>query len=60
MSGFEVSTGLITLKAVSSNAPVVDSDFEGNSAFFHVAMIVGPKPLGVVLVHERKLLNYSS
>ena len=55
-----MTTGLITLKAVSSNAPVVDSDFEGNSAFFHVAMIVGPKPLGVVLVHERKLLNYSS
>ena len=50
-----MTTGLITLKAVSSNAPVVDSDFEGNSAFFHVAMVSGPEPLSVMLVHEGKL-----
>ena len=55
MSGFEVTTGLITLKAVSANAPVVDSDFEGNSAFFHVAMVSGPEPLSVMLVHVGKL-----
>ena len=55
MSGFEVTTGLITLKAVSANVPVVDSDFEGKSAFFHVAIILGPEPLRVMLVHEGKL-----
>jgi len=54
MSGFEVTTGLITLKAVSSNVPVVDSDFEGKSAFFHVAILLGPKPLRVMLVHKGK------
>ncbi|XP_063684325.1 uncharacterized protein LOC134818612 [Bolinopsis microptera] len=53
MSGFEVTTGLITLKAVSANVPVVDSDFEGKSAFFHVALIFGPEPLSVMLVHEQ-------
>ena len=55
MSGFEVTTDLITLKAVSGNVPVVkDPVFEGESAFFHVAITVGPKPLIVTLVHERK------
>ena len=57
MSAFEVTTGLITLilKAASANAPVVDSDFEGKSAFFHVAMVSGPELLSVMLVHEGKL-----
>ncbi|XP_063684231.1 uncharacterized protein LOC134818548 [Bolinopsis microptera] len=54
MSGFEVTTDLITLKAVSANVPVVkDPVFEGKSAFFHVAITVGPKPLIVKLVHEQ-------